>query len=150
MLRIPFPEVHPRFPWRPLWSFSGRDNVSIELASPVGDASSLVVGLRAGHVDLRSSDRIVDGTTSDAYSKVGILVLITLTVVETRRTGEYVAPAWLNIKAGKRLDGSFTGIGLLLDTDGRVRGRAFLGQTPRTSAEGGNVPLAEMYLAVER
>lgn len=150
MLRIPFPEVHPRFPWRPLWSFSGRDNVSVELASPVGDASSLVVGLRAGHVALRSSDRIVDGTTSDAYNKVGILVLITLTVVETRRTGEYVAPAWLNIKAGKRLDGSFTGIGLLLDTDGRVRGRAFLGQTPRTSAEGGNVPLAEMYLAVER
>ena len=128
MLRIPFPEVHPRFPWRPLWSFSGRDNVSIELASPVGDASSLVVLLRAGHVDLRSSDQSVDGTTSDADSRVGVLVLITLTVVETRRTGEHVAPAWLSIKASKRLAGSSAGVGTFLDTDGRVRGRAASGE----------------------
>jgi hypothetical protein len=42
---------------------------------------------------LLMSDRSVHGTTSDAYSKVGALVLKALMFVGIRRTGEYVAPA---------------------------------------------------------
>lgn len=49
MLRIPFPKVHPRLPWRPLGCLGWRDDTSVEFVCPVGDDSSLAPRLRIRH-----------------------------------------------------------------------------------------------------